>query len=116
MMRLIVASLALVSFIPQTPPANGGLDTAAINRALGRTGTMQPDGIVYKVPAPRSDLKVTVNGIPIKTGLALGSWMAFRRSGPSAVAHGDLVLLDREVNGVISALQKGGMEITAIHN
>jgi hypothetical protein len=42
--------------------------------------------------------------------------MAFRRAGTAAVAHGDLVLLDREVNGVISALQQGGMEITAVHN
>jgi hypothetical protein len=100
---------------PQQSPT-GGLDTAAINAALGRTGSMQADGLVYKVPAPRSDLKVTVNGIPIKAGLALGSWMAFKKNGTSAVAHGDLVLLDREVNPVISALQQGGMEITAIHN
>ena len=118
MIRIFLLSLAVLGFAPQQPaaPAAGGLDTAAITRALGRTGAMQPDGVVYKVPAPRGDLKVTVNGIPIKTGLALGSWMAFRKAGTAAVAHGDLVLLDREVNGVISALQQGGMEITAIHN
>ena len=118
MIRVFLLSLAVLGFAPQQPaaPATGGLDTAAITRALGRTGAMQPDGVVYKVPAPRGDLKVTVNGIPIKTGLALGSWMAFRKAGTAAVAHGDLVLLDREVNGVISALQQGGMEITAIHN
>jgi hypothetical protein len=115
---LLPFALAVLGFVPQQPPAPaaGGLDTAAITRALGRTGAIQADGVVYKISAPRGDLKVTVNGVPIRPGLALGSWMAFRRAGTAAVAHGDLVLLDREVNGVISALQQGGMEITAVHN
>jgi hypothetical protein len=119
MMRFLALSLALAALTPQqraAAPPNGGLDTAAINRALARTGSMQADGVVYKVPAPRSDLKVTVGAISIKPGLALGSWMAFKKDGAAAVAHGDLVLLESEVNPVISALQQGGMEITAIHN
>jgi biotin operon repressor len=119
MMPVLFFAFGLLTSAPRQapPPATaGGLDTAAISSALGRTGAIQADGVVYKVPAPRSDLKVTVEGIPIKTGLALGSWMAFRRSGSSAVAHGDLVLLESEVNPVISALQQGGMEITAVHN
>jgi hypothetical protein len=110
----VVTSLAGADAVAQS--SAGGLDTAAITHTLGRTGSMQADGLVYKVPAPRSDLKVTVGGIPIKAGLALGSWMAFKKDGTSAVAHGDLVLLDKEVNPAISALQAGGMEITAIHN
>jgi len=118
-MWIVLFSLALFGLTLQNPPApaaGGGIDIASITRTLGRTGTMQADGVVYKVSAPRSDLKVTVNGVAIRPGLALGSWMAFRRSGTMAVAHGDLVLLDTEVNPVISALQQGGMEITAIHN
>ena len=117
MTRVLLLSLSLLGFVPQQSPAPtaGGLDTAALDRALGRTGQIM-DGGVYKVSAPRSDLKVTVNGIAVKAGLALGSWMAFKRAGADAVAHGDLVLLDREVNPVISALQQGGMEITAVHN
>src|SRR5713101_3390091 len=117
MTRLLLLSLSIFVFAPQQPPApaTGGLDTAAIDKALGRTGQAQ-DGDVYKVSAPRSDLKVTVNGIAVRPGLALGSWMAFKRAAGSAVAHGDLVLLDAELNPVISALQQGGMEITAVHN
>ena len=112
-MPLILLALSL--FFPQTqPPASSTLDTAAIEKALARTGQMQ-DG-VYKVAAPRSDLKVTVNGIAIRPGLALGSWMAFKRVGADTIAHGDLVLLEREINPVISALQQGGMDITAVHN
>ena len=90
------------------------LDTNAIAQAFGVQGQMQGD--VYKVTLPRSDLSVTVGGVKIRAGLALGSWAAFRRAGNDAVAHGDLVLLDREVNPVISALQAGRIDITAVHN
>ena len=90
------------------------LDTSAIARALGREGRLQGD--VYRVAFPRSDLRATVSGVAIKPGLALGSWIAFRKAGTDAVTHGDLVLLHAEVNPVISKLQQGGIEITALHN
>jgi biotin operon repressor len=97
------------------PPAAGGLKTTAIDQALGLTGQMQGD--VYRVGMPRTDLQVTVHGIAIKPGLALGSWAAFRRTtGGKAVVHGDLVLTEPEINPVISKLQEGGLQITALHN
>lgn len=96
-------------------PAAGRLDTAAIAARFGREG--QASGDVYKVSFPRSDLKVTVGTLPIRAGLALGSWLAFRLAGANdAIVHGDLVLLQNEVNPVISKLEQGGIEITAVHN
>jgi hypothetical protein len=91
-----------------------GLNTAAIDQALGLAGQLQGD--VYRVGMPRTDLAVTVHGIAIKPGLALGSWAAFRRAGTHSVVHGDLVLTEAEVNPVISKLQDGGLQITALHN
>ncbi len=115
--RLFAASLILTAgtwvSVPQQP-ASGALDTAAIDQALGLTGQVQGD--VYRVGMPRTDLNVTVHGIVIKPGLALGSWAAFRRAGNRAVVHGDLVLTEAEINPVISALQDGGLQITALHN
>jgi hypothetical protein len=73
-------------------------------------------GDVYRVGMPRTDLSVTVHGIAIKPGLALGSWAAFKRAGDHCVVHGDLVLLESEINPVISRLQEAGMQITALHN
>lgn len=96
-------------------PALGGLDTAAIDRATGRSGQAQA-GDVYRVSFPRSDLDVSVGGVKVRPGLALGSWAAFKSTGAAAVAHGDLVLTDAEINPVISALQDHGFEITALHN
>lgn len=98
---------------PQKAPA--GLDTAAIERAIGKAGQAMP-GDVYRVAFPRSDLNVSVGGVKVKAGFALGSWAAFKAANNAAVVHGDLVLLDSEVNPVISALFQHGMEITAVHN
>jgi hypothetical protein len=90
------------------------LDTSAIDRALARTG--QLGGDVYKVTFPRSDLHVVVDGVAVKTGLALTGWAAFKAVGAEAVTHGDLALLETEVNPVITRIRTEGFEVTAIHN
>lgn len=95
----------------QTSP---GLDTAGIADAMGKKG--QVIGETYKVSFPRSDLRVMVGKVRIKPALALGSWAAFVKSGSSAVAYGDLVLLEDEINPVISKLEDHGIEIAALHN
>jgi uncharacterized protein DUF1259 len=89
---------------------------AAVDSALGRTGTSQP-GDVQKYSFPRSDLKVTVGDVTVKPALALGSWVAFKpTTGHDVIAMGDLVLLEREVGPVIGKLQAMGVEQTALHN
>ncbi len=87
-----------------------------VDDAFGRAGSLQP-GDVYKVSFPRTDLTVTLDGVTIKPAFALGSWAAFKEIGNGqAMAMGDLVLLEREVTPVIDALQKGGIEQSALHN
>lgn len=71
---------------------------------------------MYKIGLQRTDLKVTADGEPIKPGLALGSWMAFKRTGDHAMVMGDLVLLESEITPVLSKLEDNGIEISAIHN
>ncbi len=83
--------------------------------ALGRPGALQPDG-VYKTGFPRTDLAVTADGVAIKAPLALGSWVAFLDDGTHVMAMGDLVLLSSEVGSVVETLEKGGVEVSAIHN
>src|SRR5260370_13480742 len=107
-LSLVVAVLVLVS-------PTSAKDWKDVADALGRTGTVQPDG-AYKVSFPRGDLSVTADGVAIKPALALGSWAAFNESGGHAMAMGDLVLLESEVTPVIDELQKGGIEQTALHN
>jgi hypothetical protein len=93
----------------------GTPDWKAVERALGKAGAMQP-GDVYKVSLPRSDLKVTVAGIQLKPALALGSWVAFKNNGGLTMVMGDLVLTEDEVIAVLTKLQAGGVEATALHN
>ena len=91
-------------------------DWKDVEQAIGRAGYVLP-GDVYKVSFPRSDLAVTLDGVAIKPALALGSWAAFKEIGGGHVmTMGDLVLLDSEVSPVIDALQKGGVEQSALHN
>ena len=91
-------------------------DWSAVDGALGRAGSAQP-GNVQKYSFPRSDLSVSLAGTRLKPGLALGTWLAFKRtSDGKALAMGDLVLTEDEVPAVMSRLQQGGVEQTAVHN
>jgi hypothetical protein len=93
----------------------GAADWKAVGQALGKEGSMQP-GDVYKVSLPRSDLQVTAGGVQIKPALALGGWVAFKKMGDTAMVMGDLVLTEDEVTPVMTKLQEGGVEQTALHN
>ncbi|MEP7246998.1 MAG: DUF1259 domain-containing protein [Gammaproteobacteria bacterium] len=90
-------------------------DWTKVDEAIGKHGALQPGG-VYKFGLPRSDLKITVDGVAIKPTFALGSWVAFQPTGSEAMVMGDLVLLDTEISPVMKRLIDDGMEITAIHN
>jgi hypothetical protein len=113
---VILSSLLLLVAAVQEKPNTTRSDWKDVEQALGRAGSLQP-GDVYKVSFPRTDLAVTLDGVAIKPALALGSWTAFKEiGGGHAMAMGDLVLLESEVTAVIDALQKGGIEQSALHN
>lgn len=88
---------------------------ARVDQALGRSGAELPGG-VHKYGFPRSDLKVSVDGVAIKPALALGSWVAFVPEGSDVMLMGDLVLTDSEISAVMQRLIESGVAITAIHN
>ena len=90
-------------------------DWQVVEKALGVSGSMEP-GEVYKVSLPRSDLKVTADGVPVKAAFALGSWLAFKKAGEETMVMGDLVLTADEVDPVISKLEEGGIQVTALHH
>jgi len=90
-------------------------DRTAIETALGRNGTPNPGGVL-KFGFPRGDLRVVANGVNLNPAFALGSWVAFQRIGDHAMAMGDLVLLESEVESVMASLERDGIEQTALHN
>ena len=70
----------------------------------------------HRYAFPRTDLTVTLDGVTIRPALALGGWVAFKPAHGGVMAMGDLVLLDTEINAVMTKLIESGIEITAIHN
>jgi uncharacterized protein DUF1259 len=111
--RMLLFVFICVLLVP-LPIYGQGVSTSSIDQVLGRSG--QKAGDVYKVSFPRTDLRVSVNQVPIKAGLALGSWAAFLGNDENASVMGDLVLLENEVNPVMDKLRSSGFEITAVHN
>jgi Domain of Unknown Function (DUF1259) len=106
---VISSSLAIAA-----PPSDSGWEP--VDKVFGQAGKDLP-GNVHKFSWPRTDLKVSISGVPIEPALALGSWGGFlKMDGGEGHVMGDLVLLGPEVAPVVRALEEGGFEILAIHN
>src|SRR5438477_2440876 len=90
-------------------------DYQEVLRFLDRKGDFKTG--VLKVNIPRSDLKISIQGFSTPTPFGFGGWIALTKSTDgSDVMMGDLVLLQEEVNPVMSALLDNGIDVTALHN
>ena len=109
----LILSLALL------PVAAGAQDMPAdyqqVLTTLGKPGDFKDN--VLKVNIPRGDVKVTVAGVATPTPFGFGGWVAMTKGdGGHQVLMGDLVLLQDEVNPVMSVLLDNGFDVTALHN
>src|ERR1700692_4458211 len=109
---ILVASILAASFT--TAATAQDIDWNKVDDAFGRKPAVSGD--VHRYGFPRTDLTVTLDGVTIKPAFALGGWIAFKPAHGGAMAMGDLVLLETEVNPVMAQLIEGGLEITGVHN
>lgn len=96
------------------PPAALDLDTASVDRIIGRQG--KANGGVYQFTVPRAE-KIAEDGMIEGASMGTGTAINFQPiGGGKAAATGDFVLLDSEVDPVMRALRSDGIEITALHS
>jgi hypothetical protein len=106
-----------------TPPASAGasaparrlaIDTAAIDRALGRGGSAS--GGVYHLTVPRAET-IRAAGMEVTPSMGTATSINFQPTGGGkAAVNGDFVMTANEVNGVVRTLEDGGIEVVAVHN
>ena len=99
---LLTTSVVLVSALANAQE----LDWQKVDAAFGRKPVVTGD--VHRYGFPRSDLSVTIDGVAVKPALALGGWIAFKPAHDGAMVMGDLVLLEPEINPVVTRLIEGG--------
>lgn len=90
-------------------------DYQQVLKITGKSGDYKAN--VLKVNIPRNDIHVSIDNLSVPTPFGFGGWFAMTKgdSGDD-VMMGDLVLLQEEVNPVMSALLDHGIEVTALHN
>src|SRR6266704_3019558 len=111
-LKLGIAVAALAAIV--VPAHAQNVDWEKIDAALGRKAAVTAD--VHRYGFPRTDINVTLDGVTIKPALALGGWVAFKPMHGGTMVMGDLVLLESEINPVMTKMIANGLEITAIHN
>jgi hypothetical protein len=117
-MRILMSMAIAGAFAFASPvlaqDINQDINWEKVDAALGRKAAVAGD--VHRYGFPRTDLNVTLDGVAIKPALALGGWIAFKPAHGGAMIMGDLVLLESEINPVMTAMIRNGLEITAVHN
>src|SRR5205814_1379566 len=92
------------------------LDTAQIESLTGLKGTMNDKEGVFKVSYARSDIQAKAAGVTLTPPMGLTCWVSFQPMGNHVMCMGDTVLLEDQVNAVMSVALENGLEVTALHN
>ena len=92
-------------------PIKTQLDPKKIDAIILRPGELK-DG-VYKITIGRT---TSMNGHEMGNAMGVNTWAAFVGTDNSAVVDGDFAMLESELQGVLKALRKAGINIVAIHN
>src|SRR5436190_21795028 len=111
---IFTACSALVLSSASSFAADAKLDTARIEELTGAKGKLDEKENVFKVSMPRADLNVTAGGVKLTPPMGLTCWAAFTKAGNHTMVMGDQVLLEEQVNPVMSVALENGLEVTAL--
>lgn len=109
---------AIFFFIFASLPSlsQAALNVAAIENITGLKGRYIEKEEVFRITVPHEELKVTALGVPLAPSQGLTSWAGFKKPKDRAILTGDLVLLEDQVNPVMSVALDSGLSVTALHN
>jgi hypothetical protein len=113
-MKIQLPKLPCMLLLATTAAAGAAapLDTAKIDELTDLKGTLNQQEGLYKVSLPRADLKITVDNWQMPAFMGLTSWAAFKPGmKDNAMVMGDLVLMQDEINPVMSAALNNGLEL-----
>ncbi|MCW5979714.1 MAG: DUF1259 domain-containing protein [Bryobacteraceae bacterium] len=95
---------------PAAPETNS-ITASTIDRILGVEG--QADAGMYKVAIGR---EATMHGKTVGNQMGVNTWAAFAGTDAAAFVDGDFAMVESELQPVLKALRKAGINIVAIHN
>ena len=112
---VVLFLLTAVALVPSMVAQEIPPEYQQVLKTVGKPGDYKAN--VLKVNLPRNDIHVTIDNLALPTPFGFGGWFAMTKGdGGDDVMMGDLVLLQEEVNPVMSALLDHGLEVTALHN
>jgi hypothetical protein len=101
-------SMAAIAAVPQQ-------SRASIDRITGGKGAYAADDGAYKVVLPREEATIVTDDQTLSPNLGLNSWVAFTSAvHHEAILRGQYLLLEDEVNTVLTAALDAGLEVTGI--
>lgn len=112
--KVFAASRAAAAAAPEPQridPAKSTLDRDALDRALGVRGDYSNG--VYKAVVGR---ETRMHGESLGSAMGVNTWAAMAGTMDRAVADGDVVMNETELQPVLKALRKAGIRVVAIHN
>jgi len=112
---LLAPILAAAGWFVLAAPAAHQLDAEKIAAAAAAKATTTKDGVA-RIAWARTDVAVTVDGMPLKPFAGLGSWAAFTAAPHGAMVMGDTVVFQDEVDAAMDAAFAGNLEVTGLHN
>lgn len=92
-------------------PDTNSITAAAIDNILGVKG--QVNAGMYKASIGR---KAAMHGKSVSNQMGVNTWAAFAGTDDNSFADGDFAMLESELQPVLKALRKAGINIVAIHN
>jgi len=92
-------------------PARTSLETAKLEEILGTKGEMK-DGVLRFTIGKTTRM----HGETVGAAMGVNTWAAFAGSDGQAVVDGDFAMEEHELQAVLKALRKGGIDVVAIHS